>query len=312
MSTSGSINFTLNRDEIIKASLRKLGVLAEGETPTSEQINDGSQALNVIVKAWQAQGIHLWKTKELTLFLTESQGSYTIDASSEHATHSYVQTAVDGAVASGASTIDVDSITGISNGDFIGIELSTTSMQWTTVSGAPSGSTITLTDVLTAAVADNATVYTYTTKANRPLRMDSVRRKDKDGIDVPVTMVARNTYYDIPNKTITGKTTQAYYDPQLNNGVVHLWPEPDDVTDFMQFTVQTTIEDFDVTTDTSDLPQEWYRSLIWALAYDLSPEYGLSLEERALIHDTAEEFLDEAKGFDTEPNEIWFAIGEQI
>lgn len=308
MATSGSINFSLNRDEVIKAALRKLGVLAEGENPSSEQINNGAQALNVIVKAWQSQGIHLWKTKELTLFLTESQGKYTIDASSENATFdTIVQTAVNGAASSGASTITVDSITGISNGDIIGIELSSTSMQWTTVNGAPSGTTVTLTDTLTAAVADDAVVYVYTTKAPRVLRVVDARRKDSAGNDVPINVVPRDTYYAIPNKGTTGKTSQVYYDPQLTNGLVYLWPEPDDVTDFIQMTVQTTLEDFDATTDTPDLPQEWYRPLIYTLASDLAPEYGLDLNERAILHDMAEELKDEALSFDTEPNSIWFA-----
>jgi hypothetical protein len=78
------------------------------------------------------------------------------------------RTTVSVAASSGASTIDVASITGISNGDIIAIELDTvlisagSERQWfhTTVNGAPAGSTITLTATLPADVAIGRRVQT--------------------------------------------------------------------------------------------------------------------------------------------------------
>ena len=52
MSTSGSADFAISRDTIIKRALRLLGVLASGATPTTNQTNDAQYALNTLVKAW--------------------------------------------------------------------------------------------------------------------------------------------------------------------------------------------------------------------------------------------------------------------
>jgi hypothetical protein len=59
------------------------------------------------------------------------------------------------------ATIDVDSITGITNGDNIGVELDDGTMHWTTVNGAPSGTVITLTAVLPSATAIDNRVYAH-------------------------------------------------------------------------------------------------------------------------------------------------------
>lgn len=56
-------DFSQNRDEIIKRALRLLGVIAQGENPTTVQTNEAATALNGLVKAWQADGMPLWAIK---------------------------------------------------------------------------------------------------------------------------------------------------------------------------------------------------------------------------------------------------------
>lgn len=78
MSRSGSYNFTANRDEIIKSSLRLLGVGHRGEPIIADEINDAALALNLMLKAWQADGLHLWKREEATLPLIAGTAEYTL------------------------------------------------------------------------------------------------------------------------------------------------------------------------------------------------------------------------------------------
>ena len=59
----------------------------------------------------------------------------------------------------GDSTIDVNSISGISDNDSIGITLDSGTVQWTTVDGTPSGDTVTLADSLDGDAAVGNTVY---------------------------------------------------------------------------------------------------------------------------------------------------------
>jgi hypothetical protein len=77
MTTSASTNFELNRDQIIKGALRILGVLAQGETPTTDQVNEAAEALNLLVKAWMADGMPLWAIRKLDFPLTAT-ATYTI------------------------------------------------------------------------------------------------------------------------------------------------------------------------------------------------------------------------------------------
>lgn len=71
MATSGSTNFRVNRIQVIDASLRVLGVLRSGDSSNGTQMEtDASEALNLMLKAWQNLGIQLWTRKQQTVAFT--------------------------------------------------------------------------------------------------------------------------------------------------------------------------------------------------------------------------------------------------
>ncbi|MFQ5500447.1 MAG: hypothetical protein ACE5FH_12330, partial [Candidatus Zixiibacteriota bacterium] len=80
MATSNSIDFKLNRDELIKEALRACGAISEYQAPSAEQIASGSRALNLIIKEWQADGLQLWLIQSISVSLTDGNASYTIGA----------------------------------------------------------------------------------------------------------------------------------------------------------------------------------------------------------------------------------------
>lgn len=79
MATSNSTDFSVTRDEIIHRALRLIGAVAQGETPTTDQVTEAAQALNGLVKAWQADGMPLWALKERVVPLVAGQYVYTLD-----------------------------------------------------------------------------------------------------------------------------------------------------------------------------------------------------------------------------------------
>lgn len=81
MSTSNSTDWTLNRDQVITSALRKLSVLPSGGTPTSAQISDATDALQALVKAFQADGMPVWKMSTQTFTVTSGVSSYTVGPS---------------------------------------------------------------------------------------------------------------------------------------------------------------------------------------------------------------------------------------
>jgi hypothetical protein len=78
MSTSGSTNFSITRDQLIAGALRLCGVLAEGESATTEQVTNASEALNMLVKRFEADGMPLWAIKQSTIAMTAAVNSYNI------------------------------------------------------------------------------------------------------------------------------------------------------------------------------------------------------------------------------------------
>ena len=78
MTTSGTTIYQLGRDDIVTASLRKLGVLAEGQTPSTEALSYGSMALNMLVSQFRSFGMALWARKTYSFNPVASTASYEI------------------------------------------------------------------------------------------------------------------------------------------------------------------------------------------------------------------------------------------
>jgi len=310
MATSGTRVLTRTRDEIIHGAYRLLGLEKPGGTvPHPEMMNWGADALNEMILAWQSDGLGLWLDSDATLYMQKGTASYDIGPSGDHCTLSAVETTVDGAVDSGESAIDVDSITGISNEDYIGVELDSGSFQFTTVNGTPSGSTITLTDALTDDVNDAAFVFAYTNKVARPLEIGDIRYVQPDDTELQLgDPISRNEYMGFADKTSTGSPHKVYYHPVLTNGKIYVWQPPDDVEKRLKFTVKLPIEVFTASTDNPAFPQEWYEPLRYSLAERLGLEHYELINPRRLVHikEDAIQYREKAFGRDTEKTSYQF------
>lgn len=315
-----SVNFEVDRDDLIKLALLNLVVVDEEDDPSPTQYSQGAQYLNLLAKMWQSDGLQLWASKYGYILPTTGVSSVAIGkiaaGGSAHAVSSYVYTTTSAAASSGASTITVTSITGISASDVIGIELSSGSMQWTTVNGAPSGSTVTLTATLTGNVASGAAVYTYASSAliDRPLKIyEAFRRKSSDNIDTPLVMLTNQEYNNLSSKTTATVPVQWYYDPQINSstneypgaGNFYVWPRFNNGDDVIVIRYQRPFADFDASTDTPDFPQEWFLPLLWGLTALLAAKNGVTLEERKLLWQEANMLKDQVKTWDQEVGSVY-------
>lgn len=81
MATSGSTDWTLTRDSLITMALRKLAVIPSGGSLTNSQISDTADSLNGIIKAFQADGMALWKVASQTFTTVSGTSSYTVGPS---------------------------------------------------------------------------------------------------------------------------------------------------------------------------------------------------------------------------------------
>lgn len=78
MSTSGSTTWSLQRDSIINAALRKLAVLSGGSTPATYEITNATEALNALLKGFYADGMPLWAMSSYTFTPTVGVAAYNI------------------------------------------------------------------------------------------------------------------------------------------------------------------------------------------------------------------------------------------
>ncbi len=407
MAYSGSADFTLNRDAIIRKALNKIGVLAKGETPDAEDIFDGAQSLNLMLKAWQNEGMGLWLNQQVTLYLQKDQQSYLLGPGGAHCTASPVETTVHASypASEDADYLYVTSTSGIAHGDYVGIELDDGTLQWdmaympandrdgvcesqarvfagslvingdlTTGGVARCGQprlitvysandnrgqifTITGTDYTGAALTDTITgpnagetvsgtkyfgtvtavstnagcsgfvevgvgdvnivlaaiilpiagtldddaaagnaVFSYTDKIRRPLDIIEARYCTSENHERPLTPMDAAAYKWLTIKSTSGQALQYYYDPQLTNSVLYVWPVCDDVSARIKMTVKTPVDDLDQITDNAQFPVEWLEAIIYNLALRLAPEYGVvpmpEVKEMAIVSKAA------AVGFD--------------
>lgn len=307
MTTSGSVDFSMQRDDIITFALKKISVLPTGGTATTNQKADAATELNMMVKHMQIDGLQLWTKKQGFMFLAADQSVYQLGGSSyDHATNSYVKTQLSADAAASATSLSVDSITGISNADQIGIVLDDGTLHWDVVNGAPSGTTITLTTGLASAASTDAYVFAYTSNITKPLRIYSMHRRNTSGTDADLTPVSLDEYNDLANKASDGKVTEFAVRQDNLFTEVYAWPETDDVSDVVMFWYQRPFEDFDASTDTPDLPQEWYLTLGYMLAMHLAITYGVPDRIRSEVRNMALSLNIDIESWDQEDASIYF------
>lgn len=309
MSTSGTITYNQTRDQIIGDALSLIGVLAAGETVTANDLTFCANQLNKMVKAWMAQGIHLFTEETGTLFLNKGQYQYTLVAGANGAYASDgsgtpVETTVATTAVANSTTIVVTTATGMSVNDNIGICQDNQIITWTTIS-AINGTTITLNAAISYQASAGNAVYTYTNQLPRVLSIQSARLRNNSGYDKKMEVKPREDYNNIPQKATLGSPIIIAYSPQVSNGLVYVWPSPSDVNTRIELTYLREIQDFDSGTDNADFPQEWLEALTFNLAVRVAPAYGINLSSGGIqgnpdILRQAAQYLDDLKAWDAE------------
>ena len=141
----------------------------------------------------------------------------------------------------------------------------------------------------------------------RPLRLISCRREDSDGVEVEIEVTTRQEYKSLPQKSTQAPPNMVYYDPQLTNGVLYVWPTGDTSNKILNLTFQRPIEDFDAGANTPDLPAEWYLPLVYNLGMLLGPQFGVTVSQDIVAQ--ARTYLEELEGWDTEEGSLFFEPG---
>jgi hypothetical protein len=311
MTTSGTSTFILNRNEIVIAAFELLGLATEGRNITSYDMTIGVKSLNMMAKAWAAQGKYLWKSKFGYLFVVPNQASYTLDGVSSNVTENYVYTTLATNATSPTNSISITSASGMAVGYYIGIYLYNTTIEaneifWTTIS-AISDTTITLTDNIPYDASSGTNVYSYQTNINFPIGVVSAERRYIGGTtqqsidDIRMEIVAQNKYdLQVQKFNNSGNPVWLYYNKQIDYGIINLWPTPSDSSIAIRFTYEEMFYDAGIATNTLDFPVEWTETIIYNLAWRLAVIYGIGKERKDDIKTIADQMFTDLEGYDRE------------
>ncbi len=314
MPSSGSVDFSVSRDDIITAALRLNRSIGADETPGDWHITQGAFFLNMLVKQWQGKAdfganLKAFARKTAYLFLQQGQSVYSLGPSGDNWASSYSTTTLGAAKSASATAVTLASAIG-ANADAIGIRLADGSIGWSTISAGGGTTSITLPANSLGAANSGARVFTYTSKARRPLQLLTAVLRTTDTKDQPLAVnKTREDYEAIGDKTADGTPSWLAYERTLTNGTLYMDCEPSDTTMVVRVVFLGAPEDFDALNDTPDYPQEWYKPLVGQLSIDTAPIFGVPVTaEMKLFRD---EGLSIAQNTDPETSDLFFEPGRE-
>lgn len=94
--------------------------------------------------------------------------------------------------------------------------------------------------------------------------------------EIPLARLNRDDYTNLPNKVFqSNRPLQYWFDRQVNNPIMHMWPVPNLAATVCQIVVwrQRYIMDVGTMTEEIEVPQRWYEAIVAMLAARLALEY---------------------------------------
>jgi hypothetical protein len=136
-----------------------------------------------------------------------------------------------------------------------------------------------------------------------PHRVVSARYRDASATpnDLPLEVMTREEYYDLPNKTTAGSPHSYYVDYQRSAVTFYVWqPLASVTTETIKYTFQRKFEDIDSLDNDIDVDQEWLEVVGYNLASRLVDDFGRSGESVTRIIARAEQLREEMLDDDRE------------
>ncbi len=318
ITVSGTSSWNPAITQMISAMYRKIGAIAEDETPTAGMFQDALFAGNALLKEWMALGIHVWTEEEAILFFQMGQRRYLLGGTNTDNccdANAYVLMQLTAPASAGDTSITVDTTVGVATGNYVGVVLDSGAAFWTTVNGAPSATSIHLTAAIPAgaSASTQTNAFAYATKIVRPLKVPGARQIFYQGGQsgprlTPMSVLSRKKYMNLPQPDDPGISTQYFYTPQLVSGEFYAWPNPQNANFGARLTWYRPLMDLTTPANTADLPQEWVNGLMWNIAKEMAPEFDCPPQRWAMIQQMAAEKRDLIQGYDREPEPVLFGM----
>ena len=114
----------------------------------------------------------------------------------------------------------------------------------------------------------------------------------------------------MPNKYFLGRPLQFWFDRQINQPVMHLWPAPNEAAETQQIIVwrHRYIQDVGTMTQELDIPQRWFDAIVALLASKLAEETPeVDAQLMPILEVKAEKALAQAENEERDNSPIYWA-----
>ena len=288
MPTSGSYDYSVTALQIIESAAEDIGVIAAGQSMDADDLATMLRALNLLVKQWQGTsdkfpGLKVWTRQRLVMPFEADKNRYLIGPASgdDRSSVAMIVTQLGAAKAANATSVTVDSTADMTAGDQIGFQLSAGGIGWTTISSVDSATGLTLPANTVGAADSGATVYAYTSKAQRFVDIEAAVLRDWSNPSQPIDMSIDiytdvQQYENLSQKLAPGDPTAILVEYQRINTAITTNFVPPNFYKSLRLTVIYPAEDYDNASGADDIayPQEYFAALEWELARRSAPKFG--------------------------------------
>lgn len=324
MTTSGTVGTTtIDVTSFIEHAVRRCGVSAS--LITAEQQLAARENLYVLLQDLANHGVNLWCVQKAVQAVVVNQKLVNLPVGTVdllRANYRTIQQPTSTPV-SGAGYLGVDYGAGSSVAVMtVGLNVAVSANYSFVVESSPDGVTWTTQLTLTAATAFTAGTQVWydldNTAATRYWRVRDTLAASVAGStflfgstpsEIPMAKLSRDDYVTLPNKDFVGRPLQYWYDKQMSQPRMWLWPVPNDASAQLVCWVHRHIQDVGSMTNTLELPARWYQTVLFMLAHMIAFENPQVVDaaRRAELKVMADEHLLKAEDGERDGAPIRFA-----
>jgi len=264
--------------DIITRSLKDIGALEAGESPSADAAQDAFDMLNDLCAQWSNENMMVFYKTEIIFQTVQNTVQYTLGPGGS------VGATFTGSISGTTLTVPANGVT--AGAITMGMTLSGTGITaGTTIVGFNTGAGGNVNEGGTYSVSKSQTAASTTITAyyERPLTIESafVRVATQQGgsniaggyLDYPVAILSLEEYESLGIKQLSGPWAKMiYYQPSETLGTLYVFPNPS--SGELHLFASTIFRTFENYYETITLPQGYNMALRWCLAERLMPMYG--------------------------------------
>ena len=264
--------------DIITRSLKDIGALEAGESPSADAAQDAFDMLNDLCAQWSNENMMVFYKTEIIFQTVQNTVQYTLGPGGS------VGATFTGSISGTTLTVPANGVT--AGAITMGMTLSGTGITaGTTIVGFNTGAGGNVNEGGTYSVSKSQTAASTTITAyyERPLTIESafVRVATQQGgsniaggyLDYPVAILSLEEYESLGIKQLNGPWAKmVYYQPSETLGTLYVFPNPS--SGELHLFASTIFRTFENYYETITLPQGYNMAMRWCLAERLMPMYG--------------------------------------